>query len=156
MKVWEIEKKIADEIKAACQPIEAAIRDKYRPMLEEASQKEAEYLELTKKTLMQEALKAALWPSQTRLIEWNRGLRHGPEQWRQTGRIGLYEIYDEKSSAPTVPDRPHATAIIRLLRKDGTPGTRILNWVDWTSWLPEGEHPDTYKHPSRIRKTYEL
>lgn len=154
MKVWQIEAQIHEEIRRACQPIEEAIRDKYRPMLEEASRQEAEDWEREKNSWMQEALELALWPIGTRLVEWSRGLRHGPEQWKQTGRIGLYEIYDENKSASIVPDRPHATPIIRLLRTDGTTGHRIVNWVDWTNWLPEGQHPENYKHPAIERRGY--
>lgn len=151
MRESEIKKQIKDEIEVACKPIREAIWAKYADQLAEAARQdkaaETELLDL----LVANGISKAKWPIGTKLVEWeNRIYQHGRCHifpWRKTGREGFYEIYDERTSAKVVSAPRIGHLFVRLALKNGKPGSRAESVYNWELWLPEGEHPDTYKHP---------
>jgi hypothetical protein len=152
MSLWKLEQVMREEIAEACKPIVAAIEAKYAPLIAEAKVAEEMRRKIEDDKILREALRDALWPVGTKLVEWTN--RHNAHLWSRTGRVGFYEIFDERTSPPVTPREWHGNTFVRLAKKDGTPGRKSSSrWrVNWLEWLPEGEHPDTYKHPAKERE----
>lgn len=155
MSVWKLEQQMKEEIAEAIKPIEDAIRAKWEPKLREAQEAAKRRLLDKQAGEYQAALKAALWPVGTKLVEWSNREKRAwscvDVQWRKTGRTGFYDIFDERRHPRVKPMVWHAVPFVRLAKRDGTPGLISSDkWgVTWTNWLPEGEEPHTYKHPAK-------
>lgn len=153
----DLKSKVETEVMTAITPIRAAIWEKYIPALAEAKRLDDEDLARYKDRVMQESLRDALWPVGTKLVEWSNAHptnRYSSQNapWYRTGRRGFYEIFDERKSAKVVSFLSHGWDFVRLAKKGGTPGAKIAQYVNWQTWLPQGEHPDAYEHPFKPRK----
>lgn len=148
---WELKNEMQGEIEAAIAPIRDAIAAKWAPVLQAARDAEARQMQMYEDNEYAEAVENALWILGTKLVEWTDtagcyGYRKIP--WEKTGRIGFYEIYHRENSAPIRGSQSHGKPFVRLAKKDGKPSVLAVRWAHWLSWLPDGEHPDTYEHPA--------
>lgn len=153
----ELENEMHAEIAEAVKPIEEAIRAKWEPVLEEARIRVADHRKNCIDSRYAEGLADALWRSGTKLVEWtNKRKNHYASYttipWERTGRGGVYEIYHKVNSEKTVPEPLQGDEIVRLSRKDGSPGARTVSWLRPEKWFPEDVHPDTYEHPWKKRE----
>ena len=156
MRIWEIEQKIREEIDAACDPIKAAIRAKWEPVLKEARERESGAAARQAEKQIQGALAEALWPVGTKLVEWTEFETYGwgtPRKipWKPTGREGFYDIFDQRKMEKVRPRVSHAEPFIRLAKKNGTPSKLSSDRfrTQFGNWFPEKTHPDTYEHPAK-------
>lgn len=153
MTLRELESQMRQEIAAACEPIEKAIREKWEPVLQEARLREELAAAKRAEKLMQDALDQALWPVGTKLVEWSNRIPYSQQvgSWKPTGREGFYDIFDERKMEQVRPMVSHAEPFVRLAKKNGTPSKLSSDkWgVQWGNWFPEGTHPDTYEHPAK-------
>jgi hypothetical protein len=161
-KHYELKQQVEAEIEAACKPIREAIWKKHCAALAQAKEEDRVAEEAWRDRATKSALKKALWPPGTKLVEWTNQRttwKYGPVQkipWEQTGQVGFFEIYDERTSGKVIPMKSHGIQFVRLARKDGSPGSKSASWFRWECWLPEGEHPDTYAHPANVREEIAL
>lgn len=151
---YDLKQKIEAEIEEACKPIKSSIWKRYGGELLEAQRRDREHEERWKNDVIKSAKKKALWPIGTKLVEWsNRDpmsrWSHKRIPWYKTGRVGFYEIYDDRCDKVT-PSLGHGSLFVRLALKNGEPGRKSAERFGtvWKCWLPEGEHPDTYEHPA--------
>lgn len=151
MRESKLKRQIDLEIEVACKPIRDAIWAKYADQLAEAARQDKDEENERLDLLVAEGMSRAKWPVGTKLVEWeNHIYQYGQCHifpWRKTEREGFYEIYDERTSAKVVGATWTGKLFLRLALKNGKPGSKAARVYNWELWLPEGEHPDTYKHP---------
>lgn len=87
------------------------------------------------------------YPVGTVLIGW-KDVAHSyarAQNWQAVAK-GVVEIADGNTVYPantkSAYKHAHGTVLVRLLRKDGTPGPKVERLGDWPhKWLPEGKKP---------------
>lgn len=76
--------------------------------------------------------------------QWRDNWQRRPDLYKPTGRRGKYEIRTRETlfAANRNHGRPSIGEVfIRLIKKDGTPGTGFVESRKSGDWLPEGETP---------------